>query len=137
MIKKLIDYITTHNKKFDLFFSNCEYKIEFDNNSTTNIETEYLQNIVDIITKIKGYILYWIDFYKLQGYGFCNINEMIIKTFSDNCNITFKHYLNKPKHMCERQIFMNIAKNPQLINSFDRSKNDLVMRKYSHIPFNN
>ena len=137
MIKKLNDYITTHNKKFDLYFSNCEYKIEFDNNSTTNIETKYLHNFVDIITKIKGHILYWIDFYKLQGYGFCNINEMIIKTFSDNCNITFKHYRNKPKHMCERQIFMNIAKNPQLKNSFDRSKNDPVMRKYSHIPFNN
>ena len=39
--------------------------------------------------------------------------------------------------MCERKINLNIAKNPQLINSLDRNKIHPLMGKYSHIPFNN
>ena len=135
--KILKDYVTTQTKKFDLYLIICEFKIEFDIKFTTKRETNYLHNINDIITKIKGYLLYWIDYYKLQGYGFRNINELIIKTFSDKCNITDEHYLNQPMHMCERQINKNIAKNPQLINSFDRSKNHPLIRRYSQIPFNN
>ena len=29
--KKLDDYISTHNKNFEFYFINCEFKIEFDN----------------------------------------------------------------------------------------------------------
>ena len=39
--------------------------------------------------------------------------------------------------MCERKINMIIGKNPKLINSFDQNKNHPLVRKYSHIPFNN
>ena len=35
--------------------------------------------------------------------------------------------------MLERRINMIIAKNPQLINVLDRSKNHPLIRKYSHI----
>ena len=38
--KILNDYITVHNKKVN-FFINCEFVIEFDNNFTTSIETNY------------------------------------------------------------------------------------------------
>ena len=96
-----------------------------------------MHNNNDIIIKIRGYLLYWIDYYKLQGYAFCNIIELIIKTFSDKCSITYKHYLNQPMHMCERQISMNFAKSPQLINLFNRSKNQPLIEKNSHIPLNN
>ena len=37
--KILNDYITTHSKKLDLYFINCEFKIELDNIFTTFIET--------------------------------------------------------------------------------------------------
>ena len=43
--KILNDYISTHNKEFDFYFYICEFKIEFDNNFTTNIETDYFYNI--------------------------------------------------------------------------------------------
>ena len=39
--------------------------------------------------------------------------------------------------MCERKINMNFARNPPLINSLDRNKNHLLIRKYLHIPFQN
>ena len=40
--KMLNDYITTHNKKFDFYFVSCECKIEFDNNFTTKVETNFV-----------------------------------------------------------------------------------------------
>ena len=62
---------------------------------------------------------------------------MPIKTTKDKRNMTYEHYLNQPMHMCEKKMNMNIARNPQLINSLDRNKNRLLIIKYSHIPFNN
>ena len=51
--------------------------------------------------------------------------------------MTYEYYINQPMSMCERKINMNIARNPHLINSLDRNKNDPLIRKCSHIPFNN
>ena len=39
------DYITTHKKNFELYFINCEHRIEFDKDFTTNIEINYRYNI--------------------------------------------------------------------------------------------
>ena len=39
--------------------------------------------------------------------------------------------------MIERRLNMIIAENPQLKNSLKRSSDHLLIRKYSHIPFNN
>ena len=68
----LNDYITTHNKKFDLYFIICEFKIEFDNNFTTNIENNYFYNIEANI--IQSYLLYYSDCFSLQGYNFYNVS---------------------------------------------------------------
>ena len=98
-----------------------------------HIETNYCHKIDDI-TKIESFLLYWIDYYNLQAYGFCNINEMIIKTTSDKCNMTHKHYSNQPMQMIERRLNFNFFRRPQLINALDRGKNHPLIRKYSHIP---
>ena len=133
--KILNDYITTHNKNFDVYLVNCEIKIEFDNNFILKLETSYVHKIE--FKKLKIFLLYCIDCLKLKGYKFCNINQMTINTINDRCNITYESYMNNPMSMCERKINLNIAKKPQLINSLDRNKNHPLIRKYSHIPFNN
>ena len=46
---------------------------------------------------------------------------MIIKTVSDRCKMTYKHYINLPMHMCEKKLNMNSANNPQLMKSVDRN----------------
>ena len=51
--------------------------------------------------------------------------------------MTDDYYISLPTSMCERRINMNIAKNPHLTNSLDRNKNHPLIRKDSHIPFNN
>ena len=38
------DYIITHNKKFDYYYIDCEFEIQFDNNYTANIEIKYHYN---------------------------------------------------------------------------------------------
>ena len=52
-------------------------------------------------------------------------------------NMTYEYYMDQPMSMCERKINMNNAKNPQLINPLDRNKKHPLIRKYSHVPFNN
>ena len=118
-----------------MYFINCEFKVEFDNNFTTNIKTNYFNNIDS--DNMKSYLLYYIDCFKPRGYKFYNINQMTISSISDRVNMTYKFYMNQPMSMCERIINMNIAKNPQLINLSDRNKNHPLIRKYSHIQFKN
>ena len=117
-------------------FVNYDFKTEFDNNFKINITTIYVLNIES--EKInKSYSLYYINCLKLKGYKFYNINQMIIDTISDRCNVTYDQYMKYPMSMGERQINFNIARNPGLINTLDRTKNHPLIRKFSHIPFNN
>ena len=41
----------------------------------------------------------------------------------DRCNMAYKQYINQTMSMCERKIIINFARNPHLINSLDRNKN--------------
>ena len=60
---------------------------------------------------------------------------MTVNSISDRCNLTYQLYINNPMPMVERRLNMIIAKNPQLIKSFERNRNQPWIRKYSHIPF--
>ena len=46
--KLLDDHITTHNEKFNFYLISCKLVMEFDNNFSENIETNYFYN-TDII----------------------------------------------------------------------------------------
>ena len=129
--KIFIYYISTHNKKFDFYYIDCEFEILFKNNYTANIEIIYHYN-TDYIN-IKSYLLFYIDSCEINGYKFKNINHMIIKTISCKCNMSYIQYINNPMSMLERRINFLIAKNPQLIKSLDRTKNHPLIRKYPYI----
>ena len=66
-----------------------------------------------------------------MGYKIYKINQKTINIIIDRCNMTYDHYMNLPMSMAERQINFNIANNPPLINTFDRTKNHPLIRKYS------
>ena len=133
--KILNDYISTHNKNFDFYFFNCEFSIEFDSISIANMKTNSFYNTA--IININKYLLYDIDCFKSRGYKFYNINQMAINKISERCNMAHEFCINQPMSMCERKINMNIAGNPELINSSDRNKVHPPIRKYLHIPFDN
>ena len=58
-VKIFNDVIITHNKKFDFYYNDCEFGIQFDKNYTANIEINYHYN-TDYIN-IKSYLLFYID----------------------------------------------------------------------------
>ena len=62
---------------------------------------------------------------------------MNIITINFKVSMTYEDYINQPMSRCERKINMNIARNPQLRISLDRNKNQPLIGKYCHIPFNN
>ena len=116
--KILNNYITIFNKDYDIYFINCRFELEFDNKLTMNTETNYIHNIE--IEKINNILLYAIKCHELMGYKFCCINQMNIPILNDKCNIRYENYINNPANMFGRRININIAKNSQLINLFDR-----------------
>ena len=132
--KTLNDYISTHNKSFDIYFNYCEFKTQFDKNFYSYLKTNYVYN--KEIEKINIDLIFCIECTESKAYKFHKINQKTINIISDICNITYKNYINKPMPMVERRINFIIAKNPSLINSFDRNKNHPLIRKYSHKPFN-
>ena len=54
------DYVSTHNKNFDIYFIFCEFKIQFDNNSTRDLKTECVHKIE--IKKISPCLLYCFEY---------------------------------------------------------------------------
>ena len=130
--KLLNDYIFINNKNFDFYFINCDFVVEFDDNFIANIQSKCFFN-TDIVN-VNLYLLYFIDCYESRG--LFNINQTTINIISDRCNMTYENYINQPMSMCERKINMNIARNPQMTNLWDRNKNHSRIRKYLHIPVN-
>ena len=131
----LNSYIAIYIKDYDIYFVNCRFNLEFDNNFTTNIEKNYIHNNEG--DKNNNAITYFINCYESMGYKFFCAKQMHISILFDKCNITYKNYINSPTPMFERRTISNIAKNPHLINTLDRTKNHPLIRKYSYIPFNN
>ena len=124
--------VTSYNRKFDIYAIRCQFFVVFANSFKIHIETDNCLNNDDL-TKIKNYLLYWIDYYKSQGYSFCNINEMIIKTITDKHWMSHKIYIQYPMQMIERQINLVIDRCPELINTLDHTINHPITRKYSRI----
>ena len=101
-------YITSHSKKLNFYYIDCEFGIHFDNNYTANVEIVY-HYTTDYIN-IKSNLLFYIDSCELAGYKFSNINEMIINTISCKCNVSYKYYINLPMSMLERRIIFLLLK---------------------------
>ena len=72
-----------------------------------------------------------------QGYTFDRIDEFNIITIADKMHMTHDFYIKNPMQMIERRLNVVIDTHPQLKNALDRNENYLLIRKDSHIPFNN
>ena len=106
----LKDYVSTHNKKFDIYFVYWEFKIQFDNFSPRDLKTDCVHNIE--IEKISQCLLYCIEYLESKGYEFQNINQMTINTVSDRCNMKYEYYMHPPMFPLETKLNIIIAKNP-------------------------
>ena len=129
--KTLKVYVSTHNKKFNIYFIYFEFEIQFDNNYTRNLSTACVHNIE--FEKIIESLIYYFVCLKMNGYIFENINQMTINTVSDRCNMKYEYYKHPPMFPLKTKLNIIDAKNPQLL---DRNIKHLLIRKYSHISFN-
>ena len=129
--KILKDYVSTHNKKFDIYFIYCEFKIQFDINYTRYLSTACVHNIE--FEKVFQSLLYYIEFLKINGYKFENFIQMTINTVSDRCNMKYEYYMHPPMFPLETKLNIFIAKYPRVL---DQNINHLLIRKYSHTSFN-
>ena len=129
--KILEDYASTHNKKVNIYFIYCEFKIQFHNNCTRNLSTACFHNIE--FEKIFQSLIYYFECLKINGYKFENNNQITINTVSDRCNMKYAYYMHLPMFPLETKLNIIIGKYPQLL---DQNINHLLIRKYSHISFN-
>ena len=92
-IDKIINnYVTSYNKKFDINSTKLDFHLVFNDDFKIHIETYYVHN-KDDLTKVNTELLSWIEHLKIEGYSFCHINEMIIKTSTDKHRMTYKTYM--------------------------------------------
>ena len=83
-------YVSTHNKKFDIYLIYCEFKIQFEHNYTRYLSTACVHNIE--FEKIFQSLIYYIECLKINGYQFENINQITINTISDRCNMKYEYH---------------------------------------------
>ena len=112
--KLLKDCVSSHNKKLNIYFFYCEYKTQFDNNSTRDLKTECVLNLE--IEKINQCLLYCIEYLESKVYKFQNINQMTFNTVSERCNMKYEYYMHPPMFPLETKSNIIIAKNPLLLS---------------------
>ena len=133
--KILNEYVSKHNREFNVYFLKLTCELKFGNNFVQTLETNYQSNFD--LNYMKAYLLCFIDFFTSRGYKVSNINYITINTINDRCNMTYEYHIKQPMHAIDITLKMIVAKSLQLINYLERKKNHPFIRKYSHIPFNN
>ena len=110
-------YVDIHNKNHCFFDIICVVKV----NGVQYIKHRPMTNLDFKNIKIR-----------------CDFPQILeFRTTFASCHnfTTYDYYSKQPMHMVERRLNMNIAKNPNLVNFFDRFHNHPLIRKCSHIPF--
>ena len=125
IVKIINNYVTSYNKKFDIYYIKCDFCLVFNNDFGIHIKTHSVHN-KDNLTKIKTELLFKLEHLQSEGYSFCHINEMIIKTITDKHWMTYTTYKQKPMPMVQRRFNYVFHKCPYLIRALDHNK-------YSHI----
>ena len=83
------NYITNHNKKFELYLVTADFNLYFHNDLNAQIKTEFHYNLS--LINLKQNLLNWVDFFILKVYKFSHITEMNIKTISDKISYQKPH----------------------------------------------
>ena len=74
-----------------------------------------------------------IENFTIEGHNSSHFSEMGFTLITNLKNITFEHYLNQPKSMLEWRLIEKLARNPILINAFDRIVSYPLFRGYSNV----
>ena len=95
------DYITNHNKKFDLYLFKCGLILVI-NNFSPHIRTHFHQNTT--ILNLKRYLLFKIEYFTERGPELSHINEMNYTTINDEMDMTYEEYFEQPMQAVELRL---------------------------------
>ena len=133
--KIYIDYTTDHNKKFEIYYVKLDFKLDFGPTfqalvtSEICLNVELFHSIEFLERRIQGIVL--------KRYKFSHITELNIKTVPKKKNLNCEYYIKQPKPMVGIKLNQLLARKSCLINALDRGVKHPLIKKYSHIPFNN
>ena len=107
------EYVVDHNKKLDVYLVECDSKIVL-NDLTPHIETDFYLSVRNI--NLKSFLLYWIEYFILQGYQFLDLSQIKIKKFSGRRYMNFSCYIKQLMQMNNLQLNKIIAEDLKISN---------------------
>ena len=122
-------HISDYLKRFEFFIIICEWKIVFEQ---TTISVKSDRYSIQVPWDLRRFLLEKISNFERMGYKFSNISDMKISFIALLRNMTYEHYLQRPKSILEWTLIKKLARNPSLIKKFTNSSHPLV-RKYKNM----
>ena len=123
--KHMSDYL----KRFEFFIIICEWKLVFEQ---TTISVKSDRYSIQIPWGLRSFLLEKITNFERMGYKFSKISDMKISFITLLNNMTYEHYLQRPKSMLEWTLIKKLARDPSLIKNFTNSSHPLI-RKYTNM----
>ena len=131
-IDKILDnIIEIHNKKFDIYYVKCSFKIKFDINDIYDLDTIYINN--KEIYKIIIQLLFFIDMMIGDEKDFINIDQMIVYINSNICDMSDVYSRYMRLNPIERQINIIFSRNPDLLKQIS---NNILIKNKNYILYN-
>ena len=125
------NFIKEHNQKNSKIFVKCQFNFHFDN-CLPGITSALFNN--ETVCDWKNFLLKVISDFIDKGYKFSHISRAHIITHNLRKDMTYHFYMSLPMSAVEQQINLILHKNPHLINSFCRTIDHPMIRKFSYIP---
>ena len=82
-------------------------------------------------------LILWIEYFIERRQMLSHTSETDFTTVSNNSQLTFELYIERPMQMVELKLIMIIEENDHIMNASDRTTSHPLIRKYSHMPFKN
>ena len=125
-------FIIKHNRRFEKYTVQCQFNFVFDN-CLPGVTSVLFNN--DTVCDWKDFLLKVLSDFNNKGYKFSHISRMHIFTHNLKTDMIYNFYMNTPMSAVERKTNINLNKNPNLKNVFDRTIDHPKIRKFSFVPF--
>ena len=124
------NFIKEHNRRFEKYTVQCQFNFRFDN-CLPGITSALFNN--DTVCDWKDFLLKVISDFNDKRYNFSHISRTHRITHNLEKDMTYYFYMNSPMSSVERKININLNKNPDLINIFDRTIDHPMIRKFRFV----
>ena len=127
--KKFYTYIDEYNNKFEFYLVRCEIKLVFINMESYPLASNKLTNKKTMVSW-KIFVENIIIIFKIKGFDFSHISQMIIIIVCNKMDMTYDVYMKHNKPAVEWRLNAMIVKNKSLINKVDRNWIHPLNRKF-------